>query len=89
MPKSEIAPHVTAWVLVALVVAVILYDTWAATSAAGAPTISGFFRAVSLQQSAAFAVARRRAKRGSLRAPARANCAARSCTPSRNRTTWS
>lgn len=49
MAKGEIAPHVTAWVLVALVVAVILYDTWAATSAAGAPTISGFFRAVSSQ----------------------------------------
>jgi len=48
MAKGEIAPHVTAWVLVALVVAVILYDTWAATST-GAPTISGFFRAVSSQ----------------------------------------
>lgn len=49
MAKGDLAPHVTAWVLVALVVAVILYDTWAATSAAGAPTISGFFRAVSAQ----------------------------------------
>ncbi len=49
MAKSELAPHITAWVLVALVVVVILYDTWAATSAAGAPTISGFFRTVSAQ----------------------------------------
>jgi len=49
MAMGEWAPHVTAWVLVALVVAVILYDTWAATSAAGAPTISGFFRTVSAQ----------------------------------------
>ena len=47
MPKNEMAPHITAWALVALVVAVILYDTWAATSGAGAPTISGFFREVS------------------------------------------
>jgi len=49
MVKSDLFPHLTAWMLVALVVAVILHDTWAATSAAGAPTISGFFRAVSAQ----------------------------------------
>jgi len=48
MVKSDLFPHLTAWMLVALVVAVILYDTWAATST-GAPTISGFFRAVSSQ----------------------------------------
>ena len=44
---GALGPHVTAWALVMLVVAVLLYDTWAATSTAGAPTISGFFRSVS------------------------------------------
>jgi hypothetical protein len=47
MARSDLAPNITAWVLVALVVAVLLYDTWAATSASGAPTISSFFRSVS------------------------------------------
>lgn len=45
--KNAMIPHVTAWVLVAGAIAVILYDTWASTSGGQVQTISSFFREVS------------------------------------------
>jgi hypothetical protein len=45
--RAAMIPHITAWVLVAGAIAVILYDTWASTSAGQVQTISTFFREVS------------------------------------------